>query len=1032
MAVLATPDWRYPQMDQNASPRSRSSPANDAASHAQQQQGPPQQQQHHQQQQQQQQLLHQQQQQMLLAQHAQGSYTYPAQQQAQGGWTPSITATPFYPSFYQNHQQQPSPQQYPSQIPQQPPYYDPANAQLAQWAYQQMMFNAQHGFPAIPPQHLSPSQRPPNQPGTPDYFSQNQIAPLFNPFPSGTPPPHTIRGGAGDHNQGQGQNSQYPGYHPYRRPNRQQSQQPQPSTDTSDWRSQVPHPPYGRPDASGSSSSVNSSTSQRQRTNSNQSGHSSGHSSARGHASSGAVSTPSSTRNSPSPAASSSGSSAAPSPLRTPHHRTSSASSSTSTATTTSARPSGLTPSSPTTAASTSTTTATSSGSATPRLTRPSPLSQGNFTASEKRMSRDDIDLGTSHESQPTANMMRSGGLKGRLRRALSFNAAQTLREEEAAAAAAEEDDDESIKASALNGAGSSKLKGKAATPTIKVNPAVGKTDPTLPSPAGTSGDESASTAATVQTAKKKGRAASLFNSRLNASTDNISLSSTVSSASVMIRKLGAMGKLARRNSLAGITSLFKDKDKDKEGGDKDKKGKKKDKKGPFGAKGEASEASVSHVTAELDRMGSGADWTVGNEMNGLSPAAKLARQHTLKSNAEAAAKAKANQEAAAAAAATASAAAASSKANGAGVPTWDRNTATRQGSASPVKGGGGVRINEDGTRTLIEDDDEDSEDGHYRSGPQPQGNQSFHADGWDDDEDWDVDGDVDGDEDVTIRVGMEQRSSGEDDRYEFGGFQQQPPPSDVEPWAVDVRRSVERTRKPAKGILKYADSYDQQVYLAGHDNPNQRARSNSYNSPASGSELGPLARIPSPDPDHIDGLHRHGLHTPSQGSVDTTPPLLPPLSFDSTSPVTPTFSTAKDLPATPSAASSLSTGASSHHQNRSPSPAPGDRSSAIFQHPNFNSSAPALSTMGSATPTSPPTLTHRAATTPSKRLVFASNLSVYDTFSASVYDRRSEPATWSRLTPALAQRIKEELNSYKMEEMEVHAASRIHTQFFV
>ena len=43
-----------------------------------------------------------------------------------------------------------------------------------------------------------------------------------------------------------------------------------------------------------------------------------------------------------------------------------------------------------------------------------------------------------------------------------------------------------------------------------------------------------------------------------------------------------------------------------------------------------------------------------------------------------------------------------------------------------------------------------------------------------------------------------------------------------------------------------------------------------------------------------------------------------------------------------------------------------------------------------------------------------------------TVYDRRSEPATWSRLTPALAQRIKEELNSYKMEEMEVHASSRI------
>ena len=72
------------------------------------------------------------------------------------------------------------------------------------------------------------------------------------------------------------------------------------------------------------------------------------------------------------------------------------------------------------------------------------------------------------------------------------------------------------------------------------------------------------------------------------------------------------------------------------------------------------------------------------------------------------------------------------------------------------------------------------------------------------------------------------------------------------------------------------------------------------------------------------------------------------------------------------------------------------------------------------------PTLTHRSATAPAKRLAFAANLSVYDTFPAAVYDRRSEPATWSRLTPALAQRIKEELNSYKMEEMEVHAASRV------
>ena len=175
---------------------------------------------------------------------------------------------------------------------------------------------------------------------------------------------------------------------------------------------------------------------------------------------------------------------------------------------------------------------------------------------------------------------------------------------------------------------------------------------------------------------------------------------------------------------------------------------------------------------------------------------------------------------------------------------------------------------------------------------------------------------------------------------------------------------------------------------------------------------------MPSPDPDHIDGL-RHGSHSSSHGTTtDTSPPLLPPLSFESSSySLSKPSGTLKDL----SIPSPLSP--TTHHVLASLLPS--DRSSTIFQHPNFNSSAPTLSTIGQP-PGSKPPLAHRSATTPSKRLVFASNLSVYDTFSASVYDRRSEPATWSRLTPALAQRIKEELNSYKMEEMEVHAASRI------
>ncbi|KAF9448836.1 hypothetical protein P691DRAFT_813494 [Macrolepiota fuliginosa MF-IS2] len=232
----------------------------------------------------------------------------------------------------------------------------------------------------------------------------------------------------------------------------------------------------------------------------------------------------------------------------------------------------------------------------------------------------------------------------------------------------------------------------------------------------------------------------------------------------------------------------------------------------------------------------------------------------------------------------------------------------------------------------------------------------------------------------------------------------------DVEPWAVDARRSVERTQRPIKGILKNAGLYDQSQYTIDQPSP-ARVRSNSYNSHPGQAELGPLARIPSPDPDHIDGLHRHNSHSSGHNN-SASAPLIPPLKFDSSSPITSTFNTnTKELPDPPS-----------HSPHNS------ERPSSIFQHPQLNSSAPALSMVSS----SAPTLTHRSATTPSKKLAFATSLSVYDTFSSAVYDRRSEPATWSRLTPALAQRIKEELNSYKMEEMEVHAASRYHTQFFV
>ncbi|KZT09015.1 uncharacterized protein LAESUDRAFT_757192 [Laetiporus sulphureus 93-53] len=864
-------------------------------------------------------------------------YPYPVQQQ-QAGWS-SPPPQQFYPAFYQNQQAYSIHAQ--QQMHPQNAYYDPANAQFAQWAYQQMMYNAQqqaHQMSHVPP-HMgqSPSSvgsqrsRGSNPPSA-DYFALNQM-PGFSPFPSGTPPSHPAQLPQGYLDQQQGQ---YQGFHPYRRPPRSGGSSHDGSSQAGDWRAgpqQIDfHPPYARSDAAGSSSSVNSgsshqSGSQRPRTNSTQgspaggsssgvSSHSHNHSHPKPPPGSSSNSSNGHGRGGSTTSVTSQGSNA-PSPRM--HTRT--ASNSSSNASAPSSRPSGGAAS------------ASPAAAAVANLRKPSPLSQGTFTAAEKRMSRDDSDLAAMLEPIPNAPGVRSGGLKGRLRRALSLGANATLLEEN-------EEEDHKGSRSAVAGSSSN------------------------------AADDAESTA-TVQ--KKKSR--SLFNSRLNRSTDNISLSSTMSSASMVIRKLGSIGKLTRRNSLAGITSLFKDKkDKEEEDSSSGKKGKKKK-----GEKASVAEASVSHATVELDR----ADWSGNVDLAGLSPAAQLARQHTLKSNAEAAAKAKAEQEARALAAA-----AAAQEQERAVPPTWEKSTTTsRHGEVAPNKLGFGKKVNEEGMRLVVEEDSDSASDGGHGVG---YNNNSNNTEGWEDDEDW---GEAQEDEDMTIRQDL--------DNTNLDGA------DDMEPWAVNVRRSIEKARRPAKGILKMrADGtgYEQDAYLQ----PNSgftRVRSNSYDSaPSHPAELGPLARIPSPDPDHIDGLHRH---TSPHGSVNghSSPGFIPPLSFEGNGL---TLESPKD-----SDASSVH---SAVHEKT------------LFSHPN--SSAPALSTSFSSP--NPPTLSQRSATAPTKRLAFASNLSVYDTFPSTVYDRRSEPATWSRLTPALAQRIKEELNSYKMEEMEVHAASRVHTQFFV
>jgi hypothetical protein len=82
------------------------------------------------------------------------------------------------------------------------------------------------------------------------------------------------------------------------------------------------------------------------------------------------------------------------------------------------------------------------------------------------------------------------------------------------------------------------------------------------------------------------------------------------------------------------------------------------------------------------------------------------------------------------------------------------------------------------------------------------------------------------------------------------------------------------------------------------------------------------------------------------------------------------------------------------------------------------------------------------------RSISFSPRIQFHDAWSSAEYDRRGEIATCNRLTPMLAQQIKEELNTFKMvrliiyheskhaeltstQEMEVHELSKPHTHFF-
>ncbi|KAK5828469.1 hypothetical protein F5H01DRAFT_328132 [Linnemannia elongata] len=69
----------------------------------------------------------------------------------------------------------------------------------------------------------------------------------------------------------------------------------------------------------------------------------------------------------------------------------------------------------------------------------------------------------------------------------------------------------------------------------------------------------------------------------------------------------------------------------------------------------------------------------------------------------------------------------------------------------------------------------------------------------------------------------------------------------------------------------------------------------------------------------------------------------------------------------------------------------------------------------------------------PSRQLHFSTaQPTIHETWMPEQYDRTSDPnITAHRLTPAIAQRIKLELNQFKSQEMLVHQESRVNTHFF-
>lgn len=425
-----------------------------------------------------------------------------------------------------------------------------------------------------------------------------------------------------------------------------------------------------------------------------------------------------------------------------------------------------------------------------------------------------------------------------------------------------------------------------------------------------------------------------------------------------MIRKIGQMGKLARRSSLMSLTKAFKGKDKDTQ------KEAASDKK-----KGSVASANVSHVTAEVE----------GTTTSGMSPAAALARkqqQHY--------AEQEATRQAAAALAPP--------------IRSFDVHARTdsmtsETGSVKSSRSGWGrsaakqslVEEAGDSKSRMLEKEKErlkkEKALGKSKWGLRFGSKTDLHAETESIRDDQSIITSSDYDSQATPRQSVEILApaafAGTAGGYRFGGAGNEFEEDDerlesplgmygdqeYEPSMRGVPLGNHRKEmRGVKGILKGAGSFNQEDYALPRPGF-LRTRAESFGAPHQTARPGSpgnaalVGRIPSQD--QIDGF------APSTTSARTD---------------------------TLASLASPSVGSSSPYSN-----------------PSLNASAPVLKS------TFVPLQPIRSTTAPSssRRIAFAQNLSVHTTWPASVYDRRAEPATCNKLTPILAQRIKEELNSY-------------------